>query len=295
LGQHAWTIRAAHRRDWRPVRMLLPRSVHMGCGCAVLVASEPGGRIIGAAALSPRTRTDPVAGSLCDVHVVPPWRKRGIGRAMIEQLARLVRSRGGEALYAWEPVRADGAHAAAWRALGFDQGSSLHRTWLDVASALAQLEPYEQRMRKRNWVPDDAAIVSLAEADATQVASLNVAHLGGTMSDLLRRLPGETPDAYDPDLSLVVTQGGAVRGCTLIRVIEPGVGVVEANTIDPSHRAGWANVMLRVQGARVALENGVKTVLFDTRDPHADTRRIAEKLGGETVKMIEPYRLLKAR
>jgi len=292
LGKHDWTIRAAHRRDWRPVRMLLPRSVHFGCGCAVLVATEPGGRIVGAAALSPRTRTDPVAGSLCDVHVVPPWRRKGIGRALIEQFAHAVRSRGGEALYAWEPVRADGDHATAWRALGFDQASSLHRTWLDLASALAQLEPYEQRLRKHNSIPEDAAVVPLGEADAMKVAAMNVAHLGGTMPDLLRRLRGETPDAFDPNLSLVVARGGETLGCALVRVIEPGVGLIEANTIDPSHRGTWANVMLRVHGVRVALENGLKTILFDTRDPHADTRRIAEKLGGETVKMIEPYRLV---
>ena len=81
-------------------------------------------------------------------------------------------------------------------------------------------------------------------------------------------------------------------GCALGRVIEPGIGLIEANTIDPLHRGTWANVLLRVHGARVAMENGLKTVLFDTRDPHADTRRVAEKLGGETVKMIEPYRLV---
>jgi N-acetylglutamate synthase-like GNAT family acetyltransferase len=287
-----WSIRPAQKRDWRPVRMLLPRSVHMGCGCAVLVATDRAGRIVGAAALSPRTRNDPAVGSLCDVHVVPPWRRKGIARALLDHVARLVRSRGGEALYAWEPVSPDSEQAAAWIALGFDHSSSFHRTHVDIGPALEQLEPYERRMRKRKWIPEGAAVAPLAEADLAKVAELNVNHLGGTTIDLLRNLTGETPEAYDPNLSVVVTLDGKMLGCAVLRVIEPGVARIEANTIDPSVRGRWANVLLRIQGARTALENGLKTVVFDTREVHADTRSVADKLGGKTVRMIEPYRLL---
>jgi predicted N-acetyltransferase YhbS len=288
-----WTIRPGGKRDWRAARMLLPQAVHLGCGCAVLVANDAQGHVIGAAALSPRMRTDPVPGSLIAVHVVPPWRRRGIARSLVEQFARILAARGGEALYAWDPVVPDGEDAAAWRALGFDRGSSFHRTRVATAEALAQLESYERRMRERGWIPDGAAVVPLADADASNVAALNVAHLGGTTDDLLSRLRGEVPQAYDAQLSLIVTVDDEVRGSLLARVVEPGVALIEANTVDPAARGRWANVLLRVHAGRLLLDNGLATVVFDTRDPHADTRRIAEKLGADTVRMIEPYRLVR--
>src|SRR5450432_1053612 len=99
-----WIIRPAQQSDYRAARILLPNAVHFGSGCIVVVAeSSDDHRVIAAAALSARLRNLPVSGARVDVHVIPPWRKYGIARALIEQMTHVARNLGAKAIFAFNP------------------------------------------------------------------------------------------------------------------------------------------------------------------------------------------------
>ncbi|HMB96429.1 MAG TPA: GNAT family N-acetyltransferase, partial [Tepidisphaeraceae bacterium] len=182
MGNQAnWIIRPAKETDYRAARMLLPSSVHFGSGCIVLIAeSSDDHRVIAAAALSARLRSLPMPGARVDLHVIPPWRRRGIARALIEQIIHIAPTFGAKAIFAFNPTPIGSEIEKSWRALGFVHANPVEVGVADLRRAENYLRPIYQQVVEHGWIPQQAKLIPLRKADHAQIAKLHAMYLGGT-------------------------------------------------------------------------------------------------------------------
>ena len=242
--------RAEEHRDWRALRMLLPAAVHHGCGCDVFVATdvEESRRVIGAIAVAPLMRFKPLQGPKVALHVIEPWRRRGVARALQNIASSVAKAQGAEALYTWHRLSPDAAEAQAWRALGFDQVLDCPLNRIDATRTIELLEPLFDRLRRRGQIPAEARMVFLRDANLDQIVELVATHLAGAGEEvsLKNRLLGIHPTPFDPVLSRVLLYRGQVVGAMLGRRVNDNTGWVEVNVVHPSMRGRWANVWLKL-------------------------------------------------
>jgi GNAT superfamily N-acetyltransferase len=272
--------------------MLLPQAVHHGSGASAFIAADPAGLIIGAAAISPRLRALPMPGPKVAIHVIPPARGRGLGRDLSETCARIVLKYRAKVLYAWDMCEAGSPAIATWAKLGFDQAVSVQEGCMDVRRLFDYLKPLYDGILERGWIPRDARIVALHEADHRQIAALHAECLGGTIHDLLWVLRGDAPTQYDSALSPVIIVKEKVVAFSLLERTGPDSAFVHSTVVHPALRDGWANLWLKYYGASRCVDLGVQRVLHHSYDQHRDTRRLARATGATIRMLLEPYRIL---
>jgi GNAT superfamily N-acetyltransferase len=292
MVQPTWTFRSGRRQDWRALRMLLPQAVYHGSKVATVVVADEGGLIVGAAAISPRLRTLPLRGPRCALHVIPPARGKGLGRELADTAAHIARRLGARAMYAWDMHEAQSPAITMWSKLGFTKTVRVEEGCNDVARTVEYLATIYQGVLQRGWIPSNARIIPLSQADPRQIARLHVDHLGGIYDEILHTLHGNTPLKYDPRLSPVILVDEEVIAFTLCERIGPDSAFVHATAVHTSFRNGWANVWLKYNGVCGCLDLGVKALLYHTYDQHRDTRRVNRATGGTTRVLLEPYRIL---
>jgi len=154
----------------------------------------------------------------------------------------------------------------------------------DVARALG---PLLSEARARGLVPPDARVVPLADADLAPVAQLHVRHFGGDIDRALRMLGGAPPWRYDPRISFVVLQGEQALGYTLGRLMTASdrrVCLFDYTAIDPRHRGGWPNLLLRAHATDALLRAGVEVYRYCATDRHADSRRVARRVNARLLR-----------
>ena len=291
-GMATFFIRNPTSAERRACRMLLPAAARSGqkVRLFVAVAGEPQ-RVVGAAALGLDGRGDAHRGWQVDLRVIGPFRRRGIGRALIEHVATQARDHDVGAIHAWEWAEPDSEAAKAWAALGFLPQRRRTEYEADVHTASRTLVPLLNEVREHGWIPDGARIVPLSEVDPAAVAALHVKYLGGTRQLLMPLLTGAAPDRYDPTHSRVLLLDGRVMGFTLGRVFpDQGLCEVDANVLDPAVRLGWANVWLKVDAADSLLAAGIRTMRYFALDQHTDTRRVSIRDGVRLVRTLVQMR-----
>src|SRR4051794_27835627 len=102
-------IRTAAAAEKRACRMLLPQSTGAAQRSRLYVAVGGGdsGPIVGALAMGLDRRGEMREGWRVDLRVIVPFRRRGIGRALMEHAVGQALAHGVPALYAWEWVLPD--------------------------------------------------------------------------------------------------------------------------------------------------------------------------------------------
>lgn len=288
--------RADEPGDWRALRMLLPDAIHYRCGCDVFVATaeEAPRRLIGAIAVAPLMRLQPLRGPKVALQVIPPWRRRGVGRELLKAAAHLAAARGAEALYGWNKTSPDGDEAQAWRGLGFDRAIESCLTRIDATRTIDHLQPLVDWLRKRGQIPPEARLVSLRDANPDEVVELVTTFLAGAGAeiDLKNRLIGNHPRPIEPIFSKVLLYKDRVVGALLASPINDHVGLVETVVVHPSLRGGWANAWLKLETTRGGRDGGYDTFLYETHEQHADTEKLTRRLGGVVVPRVELYRVM---
>lgn len=287
----AFAIRPPSPAEKRACRMLLPRATGPGQRSRLYVAvqgSPP--RVIGAVALGMDWRLETRRAWQVDLRVILPFRRRGIGRALVKHAAAIARSHSVPALHAWEWVEPDGDAARVWAALGFSPAQRKLEYEADIAAASATLVPLYDQVRAQNWIPAAARIIPLSDADHEAVAALHVEYLGGNRRLLMPLLSGAAPDRYDPKYSRVMLLDGRVVGFSLGRIGADGVCEVDAHVLHPSVRMGWANLWLKMEAAARLLEDGIRTMRYFSLEQHTDTRRISRQAGCRLLRTLVQMR-----
>jgi GNAT superfamily N-acetyltransferase len=287
------TIRQSVPEDWRALRLLLPEAVYFGSGVIVLVATDSSsGTIAGAIAIDPTLRSEPELGAKIAIHVVPPFRNRGIEAQLLAAAETIARSLGARALYTWGAIEAAGDAAKFWDELGFDKAQHLLEGRTDVAAGLKYIEPFWQQLIQRGKVPSHITSLPVDKANPIEMARLYARHIGGTYEAAYQRFSGESPLSFDPTTSTAILLNDCLIGVSLARKMTRGHLLVEAVIIDTPFRGRWANLYLKRQSWQRCLNAGIHTVFYYTHDRHQDTRRFVEKAGTVIREFIEPYRML---
>jgi hypothetical protein len=262
--------------------MLLPE---MPSGAEMVVAREGTQQlVIGAASAAPAWRTPPHAGPGVIVHVIEPCRQRGVGRALLGGILRLVIAQGAQFVYAAQRVAFGGAEMQAWQRFGFDVCETVEEHELPLDLFVPRLAPLLERMHRRGSIPEDARIIPLYSANRADVLQFHLDHLGGNPEALALKLRGEGSGAFHPRYSQVLMSGNRVVGCILCHLKSRTVAAVDANIVAPDVRGGWANVWLKLEATQLALALGITHFHFTSFDHYADTRSFTEKLGGVTTR-----------
>jgi GNAT superfamily N-acetyltransferase len=288
--------RADEHRDWRALRLLLPAAIHHSCGCDAFVATddEAAQRVIGVVAVAPLMRLKPLQGPRVAIHVIAPWRGRGVARALRDAASGVAAARGAEALYAWDRIDPDSDEAIAWRALGFDHVIHCPLNRIDATRTVDALQPLFDRLQQRGQIPAEAQVVRPQDADLDQIVDLVTTYLAGASPQeaLKQRLLGRHPTPLDPILSRVLLYQGRVVAAMLGRQVNDQVAWVEVNVVHSSVRGRWANVWLKLEATRHARDLGFQTFLYETYDQHADTAKLTSRLGGVLMPRVELYHVI---
>jgi GNAT superfamily N-acetyltransferase len=243
----AVTIRPAHSHEGRACRFLLRETIDRDRLSAVMVATLPppdgaaAPHLLGAMALiKGQTPADAALSVL--VHVAAPYRRQGIGRALIE--AAIARCRGRtHLLRALRPVAAGSAAASFLAAAGFADYEAIVHYEADLDILHRLLQRFHERMTRRGAMPADIAILSLRQAPADKVAEMVASHLPITQQAVIARMRPGRADTYDLDKSIVLMRGAQCVGLIIGQWGEP-VPSVLIRIVDPSLRGGWANILL---------------------------------------------------
>lgn len=291
LGQDGFLIRPARANEAKPFRMLLPAVGEFSVGLvAVSTADE---RVVGAAAISKSMRPQPPVGPGVAVHVIPPWRQQGIGRALLDALKQAAKNSSAEAFYAMQKIEAGSDEERGWRWLGFEPLETVVYHELPLAAIESRLAPLHDWMSAKQAIPSEAEIIALCDADHQAIADLHIEVMGGDRRMLLSKMRGEGLGAYHPRYSRVLLLDGIVKGFILAHRESKEVAVVDANILSPDVRGGWANLWLKLEATRGAAELGIERFIYNTFDHYADTRAFSEMLGGvETRRMLLMHHLL---
>jgi GNAT superfamily N-acetyltransferase len=290
-GAAEFVIRAPAAPERRACRMLLPQSTGPGrrSRTFVAVAGDPP-RVVGAAAVGMDRRLETAGAWQVDLRVIVPFRRRGIGRALVEHVVDLARAHRVAALHAWQWVEPGGEAARAWAALGFSPAQQKLEYEADVAAASSTLRPIYQQVLADKWIPEAARIVPLAGADYDAIARMHVEYLGGSRRLLMPLLDGTAPDCFHPTYSRVMLLDGRVVGFSLGRIGTDGVCEVDAHVLHPSVRMGWANLWLKMEAAERLLEDGIRTMRYFSLGQHGDTRRISRQAGCRLLRTLVQMR-----
>jgi hypothetical protein len=235
-------------------------------------------RLLGAAALA--GGPNPAAW----IRVVDTHSRQGIGSLLWRAVAERATRDRSAAVHAVRPVDADAGRWAQHR------GASPTGTLTEFAASLGLLLARQRLawVRIRHRMPAACRIIALRAAKAEgllpEVARTLAPAIGGQATRWLNRAERSLQSAaapdFDPECSLVMMLDGAVIGAQTTR-FDPAefCWFIEAITIVPAFRQGWASIALRIAACeakeRAALTDEVR---FRARDDHPDTLRMARHL-----------------
>ena len=240
------------------------------------VLVEDDGELVGYAHLDV---TDPVAGSSAELLVRPSARRRGIGRAMVEELVR--QSPDGR-LRLW----AHGEHPGAGRlagALGFSRSRAL---WQMRRPLTGELPPYTlpEGVRLRPFV------VGRDEQEWTALnARAFVDHPDQGRWGVEEVLLREKEPWFDPEGFLLAEQDGRLVGFhwTKVHGSDPGsgdhahepVGEVYVVGVDPAEQGRGLGPALTLAGLHSLRARGLDTVMLYVDEDNTTAVRVYERLG----------------
>lgn len=251
---------------------------------AELIAANRDDELVGAAAVIWESWSDP-AGFPIAVHVIPPARRNGIGRALVQAACALV---DGETDGLWGINKIDEVGAAAdfLRACGFAPlKRTLHfemegQAFYDHASRIVE------RLRRHGRIPADAHAIALRDARLDDVAWLVSREFPSGPIQLLTRmrqslaLPRD--DGIDMERSTVIMEGEQMVGALLYRW-NGGHPAIEVNVVAPHRRNTYVNALqLQVATGR-GLEGGASSFRFDTEVATRDSMNLARRGDGRLI------------
>jgi GNAT superfamily N-acetyltransferase len=260
--------------------MLLPETFSPRNAPECLIAVSPDGALAGAASIGWRAVGDPPAFPV-SVHVLPRYRRQGLGRALLDAAAALVRGQA-LALQPWKALREDSETAAFCLACGF----AVHHRFLHFLAEADKMETmlatYREKLDRAGRIPPGARVVPLSEAPAAEVANLLSREFHNDPERTRARLEGRTANPPDPGLSAVLLLDGVVAGAQLVRIADDGVPELETNVIIPSLRRGWANVLLLTHdGTRPGARHDARYFRFFCDERVTDTVKLARRSGAQ--------------
>jgi len=267
-------IRPPREEEWRSCRMLLPETFGDAPARTYLLGlQDQAPHIVGAASF----RRSEQALTHLRLHVIAPFRRRGIASRLIEQIASSgVHSMTGTAELSKEPA-----------AQAFCESN--HFVRLDVLNTveadIAEMREFMRRLRAR-MVPASARVVPLRDAPLDQVSQLHAMHVAqeGELNQW-RGLVAATPGM---EICPVVMIGERVVGM-LLGHVEGSMAVVRSRVVASGHHGTWVNAMLLAEALDIGWAAGARRARFSYTSSNHDTRKLALRLRAETTGCLAQF------
>jgi GNAT superfamily N-acetyltransferase len=281
------SVRAAADHEARACRLLLPEMFGAHHAPELLVAVLPDiqapdkSRLVGAAGIAPSY--GPRRGSALFVHVTPSFRRRGVGRALIEAAVASCRGRWTVA-HALRPVPEESQAAHFLAACGFEPIERIIHFEVDGLPFYADILAVRQRLESHRRIPPNARIVRLCDADPDAVADLVCRSIETSRAYVRSRLRPDCANPYDMRNSVVLTVEGQVRGA-LIYNWSGGVPMIEVRAVDPSLRGSWANALMLEEATRNGIECGALRFRFFASDKLTETLSLARRANARQIRI----------
>ena len=269
-------IRAPRSEEWKLCRMLLPETFAEAAQRDYLLClAEGSAHVAGAASFCPRANT--AVG--VRVHVVPAFRRHGVGSAMLAAIA----ARGFPILQGTaEITRERGAAQFA------DRNHFLCTNSLTtVEGGIAAFRESIRNLRARIGQDPRLNVAMLHETSADEVARLHAQYVArqsdvDTWRGLLTRTPGMN---HSP----VVLVEGRVAG-VLLWEKDGSTAVVRSRVAAPGPHTRRINLLLLAEALDIGWAQGCRKVRFFYTNAHSDTRKLASRLKAEVTSIVAEYR-----
>ncbi|HUB79923.1 MAG TPA: GNAT family N-acetyltransferase [Bryobacteraceae bacterium] len=264
--------------EWPICRMLLPEN----CAEApsrqyLLCLNDRPPHAIAAASY----RQTPGAVADLRLHVIPPFRRRGVGSEMVAHLTR----GGALSVSGVVDLSCEDAAVAFCEARGFARIDTL----TTVEAEIAGMREYTRRLCGRR--PAVAEIVPLSCAPAGEVARLHARYVAHqTEADPWRHLMSSSSGVQDSPVALI---GGTVVGA-LLWELEGQTAVVRSRVAAPGKHMAWVNALLLAEGLDGAWRRGAARVRFTYNSTNRDTRKLARRFGAQIAKVMALFTLRSA-
>ena len=267
------TIIPAAAQQWPLVRALTGKALYSDLPglhgwLAVLTEADGGKRLAGAAVLR-------VADSEAVVWaaVAEPYRRRRVGRALLDTAIGQAKRLGVHRLSAWQGV-ADAAGWAFCESLGFQRVNTLAYFETTLEDAELFFGGYYRRFLQRGSIPANLKVLCGDEVPWPLFRPLLEQEFGINMAARLTRMVshGLEPHEWAVALSL-----DGVPVAIALGTIAGGYASADAYTVAPAFRRGWAHIVFKYQVAKAQRERlpGSTRYCFSAADNHGDTRKLA--------------------
>ncbi len=257
-------------------RLVMPEAFTHGVPELLVAVSRQPRRVLGVLAFRDRSTPGNLAWHT-QLHVVGPYRRRGIGRQLIDTLRTLAEDAGIMRLTAVDDDGETGA-AAFLHAAGFRTVLRAETFEFDVAERRSSVAALYERLAARGRIPATARVVSLTEAAREPLVALLAAPPDGA--------PDATPVETTPQWSDTWCRPEVLRISPVVLLDTLPVAVLVAErrgtcamvrwrVVAPAHRLGWANILLGHAGFEWMGREGVTTCRFTSTSLTPDTGRMA--------------------
>ena len=268
-------VRPPREGEWRICRMLLPETFADVSTREYLIAVRDEAPHTVAAA-SFRRGTNAI--THLRLHVVPAFRRRGVGSQIIESLAH----EGARTIEGAVEVTREANAVAFCERNHFERIDGL----TTVEAEIAEMREYMHRLRGRIPPPPDATVIPLSAAPMDQVARLHSRHVAH--EDELNPWRARLAELPGIDQSPVAMIGGRVAGI-LLWGLEGTTAVVRTRVVEPLYQGGWVNLTLLAEGLDGAWNSGARRVRFSYSDTNRDTQKLAARFRAQVVSVVTRY------
>ncbi len=255
------------------------------------------GEVVGAGALrwqtlaqAPMPGPPSPHGFAASVLVREEWRRRGIGRLLLDAMAEAAID---ESDGLWSSDRhSDNSPAAQFLVqCGFTGRQRDLHFQMSLPGCLHHLEPIVTRLRSSGRVPANAAVVRLREAPLMQTAMLVASNFGQRHQDVAARLQlalaNPVASRIDADRSVVITEDDTVVGAVLLDIIGPTLQV-DCILVAPHRRHSYV-IALQLYSAAQRCVAIADRIAFHCDDRQFHTVNLAARGGADLVRSEARY------
>lgn len=283
-------IRPPRGIECRICRMLLPEMDDAPGPVWHRVAVDPSdGRVVGAIGVWEDLTMQPRWA--VNAHVIPPARRRGIARALVDAIADEAGQRGVGAIDSWLMPEEASPLGERIRQLGFRVEKRVFEYEVVADEIMRAAQNLYDRVRDQRKIPASARLVSLHDAEPRQVIEFHTRHLGGVPSGIMPWLNGREPGSLDPHLSLVLLVDDRVMGLALGHCrADPDIFEFDATVIHPALRGGWAAAWIRYEHARRVVARGCTKARYMTFDQKLGDRHTGARASNRLIRITQQMR-----
>jgi GNAT superfamily N-acetyltransferase len=279
------TIRPPRPPEWRACRMLLPQSFGPVAPEAFVAWDESAQAIAGMAAFHRKGRETVQA----SVITVRPYRRQGIGSALLRRMVERAAERGDDSVQAQVDLIAHTEAHAFLTANGFRRGRILREVLGDLTVGRGPLLDMYARLATSGIIPASARVAGNREFSPREMEHI--------YTELLVPVLGTPAELAGPivrgtDFNAIVLMAGDAPAGIMVCTYNDGggTGTIVATAVAPRFRGwGWAHLLLLVSAMDRGWEAGARRLRFETDENNLNMMRQAERLNSVTLRRRAQY------